>query len=34
MPTYDDVPVDKNIDPQTGFDLSDLSISFTRPISL
>jgi ribosomal protein L40E len=34
MPTYDDVPVDKNIDPHTGFDLSDLSISFTRPISL
>jgi predicted nucleic-acid-binding Zn-ribbon protein len=34
MPTYDDVPVDKNIDPQIGFDLSDLSISFTRPISL
>lgn len=34
MPTYDDLPVDKNIDPNTGFDLSDLLFSFTRPISL
>ncbi len=34
MPTYDDVPVDKNIDPNIGFDLSDLPFSFTRPISL
>lgn len=33
MPTYEEVTVE-NIDPQTGFDLSDLSISFTRPISL
>lgn len=33
MPTYEDVSVN-NIDPQTGFDLSDLAISFTRPISL
>jgi len=34
MPTYDDVPVNKKIDPNTGFDLSDLLFSFTRPISL
>jgi hypothetical protein len=34
MPTYDDVPVDKKINPNTGFDLSDLLFSFTRPISL
>jgi hypothetical protein len=34
MPTFEDVPVEKNIDPKTGFDLSDLAISFTRPISL
>ena len=34
MPTYEDVPVDKKIDPNTGFDLSDLLFSFTRPISL
>lgn len=33
MPTYEDI--DNNIiDPKTGFDLSDLSFSFTRPISL
>jgi hypothetical protein len=34
MPIFEDVPVEKNIDPKTGFDLSDLAISFTRPISL
>jgi hypothetical protein len=34
MPTYEDVPLEKNIDPQTGFDLSDLLFSFSRPISL
>lgn len=34
MPTYDDVPVDKKTDPNTGFDLSDLLFSFSRPISL
>jgi hypothetical protein len=34
MPTFDDLPVEKNIDPQTGFDLSDLLFSFSRPISL
>jgi predicted nucleic-acid-binding Zn-ribbon protein len=34
MPTFEDVTVEKNIDPKTGFDLSDLAISFTRPISL
>jgi ribosomal protein L40E len=33
MPTYEDIPV-KKIDPQIGFDFSDLLISFTRPISL
>lgn len=33
MPTYEDVFVN-NIDPQNGFDLSDLLVSFTRPISL
>ena len=33
MPTYEEVSFN-NIDPQTGFDLSDLAISFTRPISL
>jgi len=33
MPTYEDISIN-NIDPQTGFDLSDISISFTRPISL
>lgn len=33
MPTYEDISFN-NIDPQTGFDLSDLTISFTRPISL
>jgi predicted nucleic-acid-binding Zn-ribbon protein len=33
MPTYDDEPV-KNVDPLTGFDLSDLLFSFSRPISL
>jgi hypothetical protein len=34
MPTFDDAPVDKKIDSSTGFDLSDLLFSFTRPISL
>jgi predicted nucleic-acid-binding Zn-ribbon protein len=34
MPTFDDAPVVKSIDPQTGFDLSDLLFSFSRPISL
>lgn len=33
MPTYEDEPV-KNVDPLTGFDLSDLLFSFSRPISL
>lgn len=33
MPTYEDIPV-KKIDPQIGFDFSDLLVSFTRPISL
>jgi hypothetical protein len=33
MPTYEDISTEI-IDPKTGFDLSDLSISFTRPISL
>jgi predicted nucleic-acid-binding Zn-ribbon protein len=33
MPTYEDVSVEM-VDPKTGFDLSDLSISFTRPVSL
>jgi hypothetical protein len=33
MPIYEDTPVEK-IDLQTGFDLSDLLFSFTRPISL
>jgi len=33
MPTYEDIP-QENPDLQSGFDLSDLSISFTRPISL
>jgi hypothetical protein len=33
MPTYEEAVIN-NIDPKTGFDLSDLSISFTRPISL
>ena len=33
MPTYDDEPV-KNVDSLTGFDLSDLLFSFSRPISL
>ena len=33
MPTYEDAPV-KNVDPLTGFDLSDLLFSFSRPISL
>ena len=33
MPTYEDISFN-NIDPQNGFDLSDLLISFTRPISL
>jgi hypothetical protein len=33
MPTYEEVSTEI-IDPQNGFDLSDLSISFTRPISL
>jgi len=33
MPTYDDEPV-KNVEPLTGFDLSDLLFSFSRPISL
>ena len=34
MPIFDDAPVDKKIDSSTGFDLSDLLFSFTRPISL
>jgi hypothetical protein len=34
MPTFDDEPVVKSIDPQSGFDLSDLLFSFSRPISL
>jgi hypothetical protein len=33
MPTYEDEPV-KNVDTPTGFDLSDLLFSFSRPISL
>jgi hypothetical protein len=33
MPTYEDEPV-KNVDTLTGFDLSDLLFSFSRPISL
>lgn len=33
MPTYEDEPV-KNVYPLTGFDLSDLLFSFSRPISL
>jgi hypothetical protein len=33
MPTYEDEPV-KNVEPLTGFDLSDLLFSFSRPISL
>ena len=33
MPTYEDIPV-KKIDPQIGFDFSELLVSFTRPISL
>jgi predicted nucleic-acid-binding Zn-ribbon protein len=33
MPTYEDESV-KNVDPLTGFDLSDLLFSFSRPISL
>jgi len=33
MPTYEDEPV-TNVDPLTGFDLSDLLFSFSRPISL
>ena len=33
MPTYEDEPV-KTVDPLTGFDLSDLLFSFSRPISL
>jgi len=33
MPTYDDEPV-KNVESLTGFDLSDLLFSFSRPISL
>ena len=32
MPTYEDLP--ENIDTQSEFDLSDLLVSFTRPISL
>lgn len=32
MPTYEDLP--ENIDLQSGFDMSDLLVSFTRPISL
>jgi hypothetical protein len=34
MPTYEDISIENTIDPKTGFDLSDLLISFTRPISL
>jgi ribosomal protein L40E len=34
MPTFDDTPVVKSIDPQLGFDLSNLLFSFSRPISL
>jgi len=34
MPTFENVSVEKNIDPQTGFDLSELLFSFSRPISL
>ena len=33
MPTYEDEPV-KNVEPLTGFDLSDLLFSFSRPISM
>lgn len=33
MPIFEDIVLE-NIDPQNGFDLSDLPISFTRPISL
>jgi hypothetical protein len=33
MPTYEDEPV-KTVEPLTGFDLSDLLFSFSRPISL
>lgn len=33
MPTYEEVSIN-NIDPKTGFDLSDLLVSFSRPISL
>jgi hypothetical protein len=33
MPTYEDEPV-KNVNPLSGFDLSDLLFSFTRPVSL
>lgn len=33
MPTYEDIS-NNNIDPKNGFDLSDLLISFSRPISL
>jgi hypothetical protein len=33
MPTFEDDPI-KHVDPTTGFDLSDLLFSFSRPISL
>ena len=33
MPTYEELPVE-NVNLKTGFDLSDLLFSFTRPISL
>ena len=34
MPTYDEMSEPERVDPQTGFDTSDLLVSFTRPISL